>query len=152
MLGIGLGLCYLFVRSYVRSENRETPIYRAFCRETVRSLKKSQKTILAPPHPRTPALPKYRWLSRLPTPLRGGVLARGAGCKITAIKHFIPMLGIKCSHHGNNDNLCKMSLQNHSFTHFLFILFCLFVRVSLTIDTIFIYSFLRKLTLVVFIF
>ena len=48
MLGIGLGLCYLFVRSYVRSENRETPIYRAFCRETVRSLEKSQKTILAP--------------------------------------------------------------------------------------------------------
>ena len=48
MLGIGLGLCYLFVRSYVRSENRETPIYRAFCRETVRSLEKSQNLS---PHP-----------------------------------------------------------------------------------------------------
>ena len=72
----------------------------------------------------------FRLLFRLPTPLRGGVLARGAGCRITAIKHFIPMLGIKCSQHGNNDNLCKMSLQNNSFTHFLFILFFAIINYS----------------------
>ena len=39
-----------------------------------------------------------------------------------------------------------------NFATFKLITVCLFVCVSLTIDTIFIYSFLRKLTLVVFIF
>ena len=128
MLGIGLGLCYLFVRSYVRSENRETPLYRGFFRETVRSLEKSQNLSPHPsfahPSPKmggefggTPTYPPrsidrslgsppqlrafLALLSRLPTPLRGGVLARGAGCKITAIKQVVPNVGTLYSHVGN---------------------------------------------------
>ena len=50
------------------------------------------------PTPRRENLPS---LFRLPTPRRGGVLARGAGCKITATKQFIPTLGTKHSHVGN---------------------------------------------------
>ena len=86
MLGIGLGLCYLFVRSYVRSENRETPIYRAFCRETVRSLKKTQNLsphpCFAHPSPTMGGEFGGTGLFRLPTPLRGGVLARGRGVRL----------------------------------------------------------------------
>ena len=58
-------------------------------------------TVLAPPRHRASAPPKYRWLFRLPTPLRGGVLARGAGCKITAIKQVVPNVGTLYSHVGN---------------------------------------------------
>ena len=57
------------------------------------------------PTPRRENLPS---LFQLPTPRRGGVLARGAGCKITATKQLIPMLGTKHSHVGNFHHQCLM--------------------------------------------
>ena len=56
----------------------------------------------------TPRREELQSLFRLPTPRRGGVLARGAGCKITATKQFIPMLGTKHSHVGNSHHQCLM--------------------------------------------
>ena len=49
----------------------------------------------------TPRRENFTSLLRLPTPRRGGVLTRGAGCKITATKQLIPMLGTLYSHVGN---------------------------------------------------
>ena len=68
----------------------------------------------------TPRREELRSLLRLPTPRRGGVLARGAGCKITATKQFIPTLGTKHSHVGNchHQSLMLAIMSKKLFAHF----------------------------------
>ena len=116
MLGVMLGLCQV----YVRSENRETPLYRAFCRETVRSLQKSQNYHPTPASLTPPLRLEGSWLPLLPYmtphssqgrtpvalaaphPSQGRGPGKGGGVKKnTATKQFIPMLGTKHSHVGN---------------------------------------------------